>query len=199
MAVTIREMGNQLLLNFEGATILFYPTSGGLWIASSPTGGPDPGDPDPNNPGFKEPFPWSCVSSEYGPRSGRVHQGIDFASVGTGEAFAGADIHAANDGTVQFSGYSSGFGNHIIINHGVIGDRQLYTIYAHMVNPSPFSQGDTVNKWDVVGNVGNTGNSYGAHLHWETHIANVGGGISFANPGTHRNPRDFMVVYGETV
>lgn len=202
MSFTIRELGNQLLVNIDGYKFIGYPTGGGLWIVSGYAYGPDPGDPDPEN-SFAWPFPTSCVSSEYGPRNGRIHQGIDFSTNGTGEAFPGADIPASFGGTVSHAegGHSnldgSGFGNHVILNHGVINDRQIYTVYAHMVSTPLVSNGDTVSKGQIIGNVGNTGNSYGAHLHFETHIANPGNYISWANPGTHLNPRDFMAVYGE--
>ena len=197
----VERMGTDLVVRLDDGRIVTCVSTGGiLWTPTNGGGyGPDPGDPDPDADGFAWPFPLSCVSSEYGPRSGRIHQGIDMASVGTGEAFPGADIPASNGGIIHAAYYHANFGNHVVINHGVIGGRQLYTLYAHMVNASPFSQGDTIDKLDVVGQVGNTGASYGAHLHFETHVANPGGTPTWSNPGTHINPRDFMATYGETV
>lgn len=192
MAGYIEQMGNQLALNINGDRFLAYPTTnGGTWIING-TGDPGP-DPDPDNPAdptFDWPFdPNTYVSSEYGPRDGRVHQGIDLAPGG------GTAIPAANDGIVYAAYYHSGFGNHIILDHGIWGSVRLFTLYAHMENPSPFGEGASVNKGDTVGTVGNTGASFGAHLHWETHVSG-GGGPTWTNPGTHQNPRTFMGVYG---
>lgn len=199
-----REGNLLVILDDDGGRTLAYPGPGGDWFVKAVVGGPDPGDPEPD--GFRQPFPYSCVSSEYGPRSGRVHQGIDFSSNGTGEASPGADILAAFGGTVTRAetGHTnldgSGFGNVVIINHGVINGRQIYTVYGHMVAPGALvTVGQVVAKGELLGRVGNTGGSYGAHLHWETHLANPGGGISWSNPGTHLNPRNFMAVYGEGV
>lgn len=199
MAGYIEQFGNQLALNINGDRFLAYPTQGEVWIING-TGdpGPDP-DPGPDGPpdpgsgvGFIWPFGLEVVSSEYGPRDGRVHQGIDLAPGG------GAAIAASNDGTIRTREYHSGFGNHVIIAHGTMGGPyQLYTLYAHMVNPGTYGPGTTVSKGQTIGHVGNTGNSFGAHLHFETHVS-TGDAITWTNPGTHVNPRDFMRNYGES-
>jgi murein DD-endopeptidase MepM/ murein hydrolase activator NlpD len=168
------------------------------WIIQVADAGPGPGEPGDQT--FDWPFdPNTQVSSEYGPRDGRIHQGIDF---GTGGVVSGLEIKASAQGTVirSESGHSnldgSGFGNVVTIDHGVVGGRQLYTLYAHMLAPGPIvGVGAEVNKGQVLGYVNNTGNSYGSHLHWETHIANPGGGMTWSNPGTHVNPRTFMATY----
>lgn len=201
----IQRAGNSLLIIFDdGSRKLAVPTGGSIWIPG--IGGYDPTNPDPD-PGtepppaggdgkFITPFNWNQVSSEYGPRNGRVHQGIDF---GLNGVTSGVDIVAAYDGTVEVAtrGHGnqdgSGFGNYVRLNHGVIQGVTLRTVYAHMLAPGALvNQGDTVNRGQVIGKVGNTGNSYGAHLHWETHEGN----ISYSNPGSHRNPRNFMQKYG---
>lgn len=195
-------LGNQFQLIFDdGSKKLAYPTGGSLWVfgGNGVKQGPGP-TPDPGPSGkFVAPFSWATVTSEYGPRSGRVHQGIDF---GNPPATSGADIKCAAPGKVVTAtrgavNGSSGFGNYVVVNHGVVQGQQIYTIYGHMLAPGALvNVGQDVGQGHVLGKVGNTGASFGAHLHWETHEAPPGGGISFTNPGTHRNPRDFMVKYG---
>lgn len=86
------------------------------------------------------------------------HHGMDFtASVGT-------EIYVTGDGVVTDVGYSGGFGNRVTVDHGF----GYKTIYAHM---SKFSTkvGDVVKRGQVIGLVGNTGDSTGPHLHYEVH------------------------------
>jgi murein DD-endopeptidase MepM/ murein hydrolase activator NlpD len=182
------------MLTLDGVRYTAQPSSVDVWILNEAQQGPGPGPgPGPGDQTFDWPFdPNTQVSSEYGPRDGRVHQGIDF---GIGGITEGTEIHASAGGTIYANYYHSGFGNHVIINHGVIGGLQVYTLYAHMLNLSSFAEGSHINKWDVVGLVNNTGSSFGNHLHWETHVANAGGGPTWTNPGTHINPRDFMATY----
>ncbi len=136
----------------------------------------DPGSGGGSTPdGFRWPFPTSTVTSEYGPRDGRMHEGIDF---GVPE---GTPIPASNAGTVTGNGFGSGTGWYVDITH----PGNIRTRYFHMVAQSDVAIGTVVSKSQVIGFVGNTGNSFGAHLHWET-IVN----------GVHMNPRDFMAQYG---
>ena len=98
------------------------------------------------------------VTSRYGYRKGRYHNGIDI-SLNTGDT-----VVAAFDGKVRYSKYNkSGFGNLVVIRHY----NGLETFYAHLseliVVPNQW-----VKAGDPIGLGGNTGNSYGAHLHFET-------------------------------
>ncbi len=103
------------------------------------------------------------VSSAFGyrthPISGRkrLHTGIDIGALG------GTPIHAANRGTVIFSGWYGGYGNAIVIDHG----GGLTTLYAHQ-SRLRVGVGDKVALGDRIGDVGSTGYSTGAHLHFET-------------------------------
>jgi murein DD-endopeptidase MepM/ murein hydrolase activator NlpD len=200
MTSYIQRYGNQMVLVIAGEKYMAMPTSTDVWLLNGAEAGPGPGPgPGPGDQTFDWPFdPATTVTSEYGPRDGKVHQGIDFGKGGITE---GTEIHAAAGGVIYNNpaAYHSGFGNHVVINHGVIGGRQLYTLYAHMLHPAPWSQGQDIEKWDIVGLVNNTGSSKGNHLHWETHIANPGGGLTWSNPGTHINPRTFMATYENTV
>jgi murein DD-endopeptidase MepM/ murein hydrolase activator NlpD len=95
-------------------------------------------------------------------RPGHLHTGVDIA------APIGTPIHAADDGRVvlmQGVGASGGYGNFTCVQHSA----SLSTCYAHQ---SQFgtSLGAAVNKGQVIGFVGNTGNSFGAHLHFEVRV-----------------------------
>ncbi len=110
------------------------------------------------------------VTSEYGPRWGRIHQGIDLAGN------TGAKIAAAEGGRVDYAGWIRGYGKTVIISHG--GGSS--TLYAHM-NGFAVSSGNTVSIGQTIGYVGNTGHSFGPHLHFEIRIG-----------GRPVNPRDYL-------
>lgn len=129
------------------------------------------------------------VTSEYAPRWGKYHNGMDIS--GTGK---GSKIYAANDGVVVAvnsncpnegkygSTCGNELGNYVIINHG----NNIYTLYGHMLNNVPVKVGQKVSKKDVVGYMGNSGSSTGTHLHF---------GLSIGEPfkgGTFRNPRELF-------
>lgn len=101
------------------------------------------------------------LSSGFGSRSLGDHFGVDIASGGT------VPIVAAADGVVIRSYYSSTYGNAIFIAHSV-GGQTYTTVYAHMRSRSVGS-GQTVSKGQQIGIMGNTGQSYGQHLHFELH------------------------------
>lgn len=101
------------------------------------------------------------VTSQMGLRWNKQHAGIDIAASGT------VPIYAAADGVVSRSYYSSSYGNVVFITHSIGG--QLYTtVYAHMSSRLA-STGQVVAKGEQIGYMGNTGNSYGQHLHFEVH------------------------------
>ena len=97
----------------------------------------------------------SYVSSYFG--AGRNHKGIDIA------APQGTDIYAAMSGTVVEIEYSnSGYGNHLVIDHG----NGYKTLYAHC-SAIHVEVGQKVNKGELIADVGSTGNSTGPHCHFE--------------------------------
>lgn len=101
------------------------------------------------------------VTSQMGTRWNRQHAGIDIAASGT------VAIVAAADGVVSRSYFSSSYGNVIFITHSING--QLFTtVYAHMSSRLA-STGQVVAKGERIGYMGNTGHSYGQHLHFEVH------------------------------
>jgi murein DD-endopeptidase MepM/ murein hydrolase activator NlpD len=87
------------------------------------------------------------------------HTGLDIADK------AGTSIYAADAGTVEYAGWSNGYGNNIVVNHG--GGKK--TRYAHL---SKFyvSKGVRVDKGETIAAMGNTGWSTGPHLHFEVII-----------------------------
>ncbi|MFT4260223.1 M23 family metallopeptidase [Microbacterium sp.] len=102
------------------------------------------------------------MSSGYGLRWGRMHEGIDFTP---GE---GAPIQAIADGTVRIATeQGGGYGVTVYIDH-VIDGKVITSHYSHMQYGSLQVQtGDKVKVGDIVGLTGNTGHSFGAHLHFE--------------------------------
>lgn len=102
------------------------------------------------------------VTSNYGQRWGKLHAGIDIGKRGSS-----VPIVAVADGIVFRSYYSSSYGNVVFLSHNVNG-KMYTTVYAHLESRS-VSEGETVSKGDLLGYMGNTGHSYGAHLHFEIH------------------------------
>lgn len=96
------------------------------------------------------------ITSYFGWRWGKLHQGIDIAGAGYG-----SPIKAANNGIVVQSGYNSTNGNYITIAH----KNGYYTIYAHM-NARNKKVGDIVMAGDRIGGMGETGFATGVHLHF---------------------------------
>jgi len=99
------------------------------------------------------------VTSPFGYRWGRLHAGIDI-----GVPY-GTPIHAAASGTVVLAGWTGGYGNYTCIDHG----GGLATCYAHQ-SSFAVSGGAQVAQGQVIGYVGNTGHSFGPHLHFEVRI-----------------------------
>ena len=99
------------------------------------------------------------LSSPFGPRWGRMHEGNDIS------APTGTAIRAAACGTVTFAGQQSGYGNIVCVNHTT----SFATCYAHM-SRFAVANGARVRQGQVIGYVGCTGSCTGPHLHFETRI-----------------------------
>jgi murein DD-endopeptidase MepM/ murein hydrolase activator NlpD len=110
---------------------------------------------------YKGSFDWpveaGIVSSEYGPRWGKFHAGIDIA------ADVGEWVLASAPGTVIYAGNGlSGYGNVVIIR----SDTNTTTLYGHN-SKLEVREGDTVEQGARIAKVGSTGRSTGPHVHFE--------------------------------
>jgi murein DD-endopeptidase MepM/ murein hydrolase activator NlpD len=101
-------------------------------------------------------------TSPYGVRWGKLHAGVDMA------APEGTPYTAARAGTVKLASWYGGYGNAIIIDNG----DGIETVYGH-ASRLLVKVGQKVQAGDVIGLVGNTGHSFGAHLHFEVHVDGV--------------------------
>lgn len=115
------------------------------------------------------------VSQHYGNKG---HKGVDLCTRGTGSTM-GKEIRAVADGVVSTAEYHSSWGNNVYINHG----DGIYTRYAHC-SRMIVSAGQRVTAGQVIAYVGNTGNSFGPHLHFEVWVN-----------GTRVNPEPWIPSY----
>jgi murein DD-endopeptidase MepM/ murein hydrolase activator NlpD len=128
----------------------------------------------PTTGAVRWPFPYATpISSGFGDRVAPCrgcsshHNGVDFTpGVGT-------PIYAIADGVVTASEFSGSFGQHVYMDH-VVNGQKVESIYGHMLaGSSPLVAGQTVKVGDLIGLVGSTGASTGAHLHLEVHLDGV--------------------------
>lgn len=96
------------------------------------------------------------ITSTYGWRWGKLHEGLDISGTGYG-----SPIYAANNGTVDRAGYTSTNGNYIYINH----NNGYYSIYAHLASIN-VTVGQAVSMGDKIGTMGQSGYAFGTHLHF---------------------------------
>ena len=128
--------------------------------------------------GLAHPMPGARVTSEFGPRNGRHHSGVDLVVVGN----QSAPILAAASGTVTINRWHNSLGWYIVVSHNINGQR-VDTLYAHLRYQSSVSVGSVVSQGQRIGTKGSTGNSSGPHLHFEVHP----GGWSWGNAVNPRN------------
>lgn len=165
----------------------WYKHEGGGWsyhayLCAEGTTPSEP-EPQPSDPpadggagvcgSFQHPVPGAPVTSNFGPRWGRMHNGIDLG------VSTGTNVRAAMGGVVDFAGWAGGYGNVVDIVHC----GKYTTRYAHL---SSFvaKKGAKVAAGQVVAKSGSTGNSTGPHLHFEIRI----GGPS----GKAVNPKNYI-------
>ena len=117
----------------------------------------------PKKSEFIWPVPFTKkITSPYGNREGGFHKGIDIACAGV----LGTNIIASEGGKVIVASYgSTGYGNHVIIDHG----NGKQTVYGHCQKLF-VKNGQKVSQGEVIGTVGSTGDSTGPHLHFEIRI-----------------------------
>ena len=108
------------------------------------------------------PVSGGTVTSGFGQRNHSFHDGIDIS------APIGTPVHAADDGAVIYSDVLRGYGNVIIVRHA----HGLTTVYAHN-QTNRVREGQHVRRGDLIGNVGESGRTSGANLHFEVRQDNV--------------------------
>jgi murein DD-endopeptidase MepM/ murein hydrolase activator NlpD len=157
----VQRYGNQLVIFLDGSEKkIALPTSNAdFWVISVSSVTPS-GD-------FKWPFDKEDWTTYY------KHSGLDWPYA------SGTDIPIIGPGTIQevYNNSSNTWpgdssepvwrGNCIVVNHGIIGGVKITSLYAHMLNNPAWSVGDPVVGGDIAGQIGNSGFSNGAHLHFE--------------------------------
>ncbi|MGB3367786.1 MAG: peptidoglycan DD-metalloendopeptidase family protein, partial [Acidaminobacteraceae bacterium] len=111
---------------------------------------------------FARPTSRGVVTSGFGLRWGRRHNGIDLGMA------IGTTVKAADGGVVIFAGTKSGYGKVVMIDHG----GNLVSLYAHN-SALTVKKGDRVFKGQQIARSGNTGISTGPHLHFEIRLNGV--------------------------
>ena len=145
---------------------------------------------------LRSPLEFSRVSSGFSSarfhpvlQTWRAHKGVDYA------APTGTKVKATASGTVAFSGWQSGYGNVVILQH----QGQYTTAYGHL---SAFSKGlrkgQRVSQNDVIGYVGATGMATGPHLHYEFRVSGVQRDpLRVAMPAAIPIPAQNMTIFHE--
>lgn len=144
-------------------------SGGGSSSGGGAAGGQAPAPSGASSAGYAWPL-CAPTTSEYGPRWGRMHRGIDLG------ASSGTPIGAVKAGTVISAGWQGGYGRLLLIDHG----DGVVTAYAHLSSLA-VSRGQSVQRGQTVARIGMTGNTTGPHLHLE-----------FRVNGRAVNPRQYL-------
>ncbi|MEO7421932.1 MAG: peptidoglycan DD-metalloendopeptidase family protein [Ornithinibacter sp.] len=134
--------------------------------ASAGSSGSSGSSQSSDNGYLSRPVRTGWVSSEYGMRfhpiyqEWRLHSGRDYAVA------CGTPVYAAADGTIISAGWGGGYGNRIVIDHGLVRGEGLASTYNHLSRI--VDHGGQVSRGELIGYSGNTGTSTGCHLHFET-------------------------------
>lgn len=113
--------------------------------------------------GFRMPTPSTKITSPFGPRWRRMHNGLDL------KVNVGDTIVAAFDGKVRIVKYERrGYGKYVVIRH----DNGLETVYGHL-SKQVVEENQLVKAGEIIGLGGNTGRSTGSHLHFETRFLGI--------------------------
>lgn len=123
---------------------------------------------------WKLPVTGYRFTSPFGLRWGQLHAGVDLAVP------EGTRVNAVHAGTVKLARWYGGYGNCVIIDHG----NGVETIYGHN-SALVVREGQKVKAGDAIALAGNTGMSYGSHVHLEVHV-----------DGTPKDPIPWLRVKG---
>ncbi|NDF60102.1 MAG: LysM peptidoglycan-binding domain-containing protein [Crocinitomicaceae bacterium] len=129
------------------------------------------------------------MTSKFGPRWGRSHQGVDIG-LKTGEM-----VRSAWNGRVRYAKFNEGgYGNLVVVRHY----NGFETYYAHL-SKLLVSPNQEVKAGDVIGLGGNTGHSFGAHLHFEVRFFDVAINPEHIIDFASRNIRDENVMVHKNI
>lgn len=129
----------------------------------------------------------ACLSSGFGPRFGRPHQGIDL------QAKPASVVFSAGPGVIREANRANGYGLQVVIDHG----DGVYTRYAHLQNISPnLAPGTRIGFGQPLGLMGKSGNATAIHLHYEVLTGRWGPKGSFGL--TAHNPLSFPAYQWDT-
>jgi murein DD-endopeptidase MepM/ murein hydrolase activator NlpD len=124
-----------------------------------------------NNGRMQWPFPYKgCYISspfgDFGPNRTHAHRGLDISIADKSKVYY---IQAALDGTILDHGFDSSMGNYVVIYHGYYAPtgKTIKTTYMHMRDYPSVVDNTSVQAGKIIGIMGNTGNSRGAHLHFQ--------------------------------
>lgn len=140
---------------------------------------PPPADTVDGSGFLSSAMPGWAITSEFGMRFHpilhywKLHTGMDFG------APCGTPVYAAGPGTIIMSGWAGGYGNRVVIDHGIVNGVNLVSTYNHMSRIADW--GGSVRRGQLIGYEGTTGMSTGCHLHFETLV-----------DGRFDNPRNWL-------
>ena len=163
IARTIRKHHDSATMAEKDVLVILRKT--GVLRSPRPKGYPSAPQPSDSNPPpvavysgrYRWPLDAGVVSSEFGTRWGKRHQGIDIA------ADLGEPVRASADGEVIYAGNGlRGYGNAVIVRH----DAKTTTLYAHN-SALKVADGEPVHVGQVIALLGSTGHSTGPHVHFE--------------------------------
>jgi len=139
-------------------------------------------------------------TSGYGTRTSPINGGTEFHPGQDFAAPSGTPIGAANAGVVWYSGYNAGgYGNTVVIKSDCGNGSSFFQLYAHMNGVGMPGVGQSITEGQIIGQVGNTGNSTGPHLHFEilpgtdsvSHSSGGPLGVAASNQSAHLDPNSF--------
>lgn len=170
---SIEPYGNLLKINYiDGTSDLAYPASDNLFIVKKNINtGTVPIDPPTVTTAWVKPIAAKfLIVSPFGPRASpggigsTMHLGVDFS----GSGVIDTPIYSASAGTVIAIGTQATQGRGFGYSCAILHLDNSRTMYGHQIRIPPLTLGQIVAAGDVIGNVGSTGASTGAHLHFET-------------------------------
>ena len=166
--------GNSLGSGPSAPAINAIGTAGNRGVPTQAAGNSEPYSGELKPGGFVNPMKKYTLTSKFGWRGKRMHNGVDLAAPMGTPIYASADgvvarMHNSCPATAQdgcgTSGFS-GYGNIVYLKH-----QGAYTLYAHLSSVL-VNRGETVKQGQLIGEVGDSGSSRGNHLHFETRLNN---------------------------